>query len=313
MNDRTRQPTENGALAQARARLKAGSPADITRGMSLLETALAEGDSKAHIQMAVLRAMGVGAPQDWRLALDHLLTAAGAGSASAQRQLQILAGQDRDDWASLRQVVRLEDWALPADKQVLSASPRIVAIDRFLSPAACDWIIARAAHNLAPAMVYGADAQAERAAGARSNSAFEFGFLDLDLVILMARTRIAATIGVPVGALEPPQVLRYEVGERFARHYDYLDPNIAGHADDIARRGQRMVTFLVYLNGAFEGGETDFPHLGVRRRGEAGDALYFANLDPSGAPDRRTLHEGRAPTRGRKWLLSQWIRNQVHV
>ncbi len=72
-----------------------------------------------------------------------------------------------------------------------------------------------------------------------------------------------------------------------------------------------MITFLVYLNAAFEDGETHFPLLGIRRRGEVGEALYFGNLDTSGAPDPRTLHEDRAPTRGRKWLLSRWVRDQA--
>ena len=44
-------------------------------------------------------------------------------------------------------------------------------------------------------------------------------------------------------------------------------------------------------------------------RGGRGDALVFFNLDEAGQPDPRTLHAGLAPTRGEKWLLSQWIRD----
>jgi hypothetical protein len=32
------------------------------------------------------------------------------------------------------------------------------------------------------------------------------------------------------------------------------------------------------------------------------------NTDETGRPDRRTMHVGLPPTRGEKWLLSQWIR-----
>jgi hypothetical protein len=35
------------------------------------------------------------------------------------------------------------------------------------------------------------------------------------------------------------------------------------------------VTFLVYLNAAYEGGETVFPLIGLRHRGDSGDALYL--------------------------------------
>jgi hypothetical protein len=48
--------------------------------------------------------------------------------------------------------------------------------------------------------------------------------------------------------------------------------------------------------------------LNWRYRGAKGDAILFRNVDSTGAPDRATLHEGLAPTRGEKWLLSQWIR-----
>ena len=67
---------------------------------------------------------------------------------------------------------------------------------------------------------------------------------------------------------------------------------------------------MVYLSEDFEGGETDFPELGFRYRGEKGDALLFWNVTPDGLPDAKTLHAGLAPTRGEKWLLSQWMRRR---
>jgi hypothetical protein len=97
----------------------------------------------------------------------------------------------------------------------------------------------------------------------------------------MVKARIAATIGVPTGFLEPPQVLHYEVGEQFAPHSDYLDPDRARTGCRLRRRGQRIVTFLIYLNSDFEGGETDFPLLALGHKGGTGDALYFGNVDPS--------------------------------
>jgi hypothetical protein len=81
-------------------------------------------------------------------------------------------------------------------------------------------------------------------------------------------------------------------------------------ARQIAEAGQRVVTFIIYLNDDYQGGETHFPRLGLSHRGRAGDALYFANTGPDGAPDPRTLHAGLPPTAGEKWLFSQWIRNR---
>ena len=67
---------------------------------------------------------------------------------------------------------------------------------------------------------------------------------------------------------------------------------------------------LIYLNDDCEGGDTEFPQLGIRHRGAAGDALIFFSADASGRPDPRTVHAGRPPTAGEKWVLSQFVRNR---
>ena len=68
-----------------------------------------------------------------------------------------------------------------------------------------------------------------------------------------------------------------------------------------------MVTFLLYLNDDYEGGETCFPRISWQHKGRKGDAMFFWNVDAQGQPDPKTLHEGSAPTKGEKWVLSQWI------
>ena len=108
-----------------------------------------------------------------------------------------------------------------------------------------------------------------------------------------------------------PQVMHYSVGQEFRPHHDFLDPQQPGPAADIARRGQRIGTFLLYLNGDFEGGETEFPRAGISNRGDTGDALFFTNVTRDGRPDPLTLHAGLPPTRGEKWILSQWIRDRT--
>jgi prolyl 4-hydroxylase len=299
-------------LDDVRALLQPVQPDTLERIHATVQAAICDGDPQAHLLMSVLCGAGVGAPQDWTAALDHLRAAALAGSDTARAQLRLLGdAAPADDWPALRASIRVDNWLAPSVKQVLSTAPRVVTIDGFLSPAVCDWAISRARGRTDRAKVFDVKAGAAADDAGRSNTAFEFSFLELDLVVLLIRARIAATIGFPVTAFEPTQVLRYETGQRFARHHDYLDPKLAGHAAEIARRGQRAVTFLIYLNDAFEAGDTHFPMIGVRRRCPTGGALYFGNVDTAGVPDPRTLHEGTAPTRGEKWLLSQWIRIQA--
>jgi prolyl 4-hydroxylase len=108
--------------------------------------------------------------------------------------------------------------------------------------------------------------------------------------------------------MENPQIMRYQPGQRFLPHYDFLDPRHPRVAEAIAQGGQREATFLVYLNDDFDGAETSFLQLDWRFRGGKGDAILFWNTDQSGAPEKSSLHAGLEPTRGEMWLLSQWIR-----
>lgn len=265
----------------------------------------AGGDAEAVAFSAVLAGLGVGEAQSWATAGERLRRAAVMGSTLAQGQLAVLsdAGGELD----------LARWTAAGERERLLRAPRINAARGFLDAQACRWLVGRAEGRIQPAMVFDPEAGGGRRESSRSNSAFEFPFFDLDLVIVAVRAKIAATVGVPPGALEPPQVLHYAPGETFERHYDFLDPQVPGYAADVARRGQRIATFLVYLNADYEGGETDFPMVGLSFKGEAGDALMFANLDAEGRPDRLTLHAGLPPTAGEKWLFSQWIRDRAAV
>ena len=51
-----------------------------------------------------------------------------------------------------------------------------------------------------------------------------------------------------------------------SNHYDFVDPkSTQDYAGEIARNGQRLITFILYLNDDYEGGETAFPKLGLDR------------------------------------------------
>jgi hypothetical protein len=108
--------------------------------------------------------------------------------------------------------------------------------------------------------------------------------------------------------MEVRKVLHYRPGETFAEHYDYLNPDEPAYARELAVRGQRTDTFLIYLNDDFAGGETHVPDLGISHTGATGDALWFSNVDADGDPDDATRHAGLPPVTGEKWLFSEWIR-----
>src|SRR5262249_21141239 len=87
-----------------------------------------------------------------------------------------------------------------------------------------------------------------------------------------------------VGLNERFRFYRYDPSERFS-----------GHVDAPFRRSNgehSLLTFMVYLNDDFDGGETAFRDVVVEPK--AGMALLFRH---------DIYHEGRAVTRGRKYVL----------
>jgi prolyl 4-hydroxylase len=269
-------------------------------GVNMIRAAAEKGDAQAAYVCGMLAAQDQNLAGRWQIARECVEIAAQRGWVPAREQLAFL-GND------FREFGRVE--ASPVSS--VSAAARIGVIEGFARPAICDWLIDRARPRLVRAMVYDRETGRGRTEGARSNSSIAFDIAQSDLVLMLLRARIAAVAQLPLTSLETPTVLHYAPGQQFEPHFDFLDPNVPGYAHDLASNGQRIATFLLYLNDNFEGGETDFPAIGFRYRGKKGDALLFWNVTPDGEPDGQTMHAGLATTRGEKWLLSQWLRQPV--
>ena len=165
--------------------------------------------------------------------------------------------------------------------------------------------------RLKPAEVYDVQRGQLKIDPMRTNTRAPFLLLDGDLILQLARTALAQAAGTSVDRLEPLEILHYSPGERYRPHVDAFNTEIPKLAEHVRRHGQRVHTGLIYLNDGYEGGETDFPRIEVRYAGRTGDGLVFWNVDDRGALDLRTVHEGRPPTSGEKWLLSQWMRDKA--
>ncbi|MBX3431679.1 MAG: 2OG-Fe(II) oxygenase [Hyphomonadaceae bacterium] len=288
------------------------APAD---GAAALEHAARAGSAEASERAAVVAAAGFGRPQSWTEAVSYLTLAATRGHSGARAQLALLAGVQREavgegDWGSLAQKFDLRAWIDSRPAKLIINTPRIGMATGFLAPDLCAWMIEKARPLQKPALVYHHSKGAGVADPSRSNTVAIFTILDLDVPMVLLRNRVARTLNVPVLFLERFSVFRYLAGQRFTSHVDYLDPSLTQFADDLRQNGQRVATFLVYLNEEFEAGETHFLRIGQRLKGRTGDGLFFYNLDANGHLDRMTIHEGVAPTSGEKWLLSQFIRDK---
>lgn len=290
------------------------NPLDPQEQNSVPESALI-----AHV-LAMRAAEGAGVPQNWDDALDHLQRAAEHGLVLAQAEMAALAGdwtlaahfsfgKPADaDWRALRSRISIADWLRSPPKRIVSASPRIAVIEGFASQETCQWLIGRARNGLTRATVFDHDTGEARTEPVRTNSQCYFKRDDGDLILALLRARMSRAIELPVDRMEVPMVLHYAPGEEFLPHVDFLDAEHPGHALELEKRGQRVLTFLLVLNEGYEGGETEFTELRSRWKGRAGSALFFWNVEPDGKPDPRTAHAGLPPANGEKWLLSQWVR-----
>lgn len=293
------------------SRLLNGSTDEVARGIWLIESAAAGKEPAALERRALLEAVGCGRPQSWEGSLDSLQLAAENGSESAQKQLLILAraGDDRQNWREVRSAISIEELVRPGQKRPISERPRLRVIDEFASVAECLWLAQCARDRLLPATVV-TPSGAQTINAGRTNRAVAFQLADMDVVMEVIRARISAATRLPLPLLETSQVLHYAPGQEFSLHHDYFDPQNAGHAAQL-KDGQRIATFLIYLNDAYSGGETAFPRARISFRGNVGDALFITNVERSGQPDPMTLHAGNPPESGEKWIFSQWIRDRA--
>lgn len=113
------------------------------------------------------------------------------------------------------------------------------------------------------------------------------------------------------------QVANYINGGHYAPHHDYVmkekDP---GHM--ITRRdglfiGDRIATWMFYLNEVKAGGRTVFPRVGAGVKPVEGSAVFWYNLHESGDPDKLTLHGACPVLYGTKWVSNKWIREGAQV
>jgi hypothetical protein len=273
------------------------APYDPTGGAAQVLAAARQGQPEALALMSLLATLS----GDWHSAMRLMREAAARGLGRAHEQLSLLEDPARFEAAA---------WEASPRTKWLAEAPRIGVIEGLLPRALCDWIVARARPKLEAARVKD-PVQGAQQAGYRSNSGAGFSLLESDLVLQRVNARIAIASGLPLGNQEPTNVLHYLPGEEYRPHHDFITRSARNEAE-LAACGQRAVTALVYLNEGYEGGETDFPELGLQFKGRAGDALLFWNLTAEGEPDPRTLHAGLAPASGEKWLYSKWIRQRPY-
>jgi prolyl 4-hydroxylase len=296
-------------------------PREAEAGMQRLTLAARAGNDIACALLASSYAAGLAVPQSWNDSLDWLVEAARLGNVRAHSQLKLLlpstdassvesAVRGESPWSDVRKHIDLQPFLQAPSADVPLAGGPISIFRKLIPRSFCTYLMQLAAPALQRAEVHDDD-EGLRVHEMRTNSIARFSVTDMDVVLRLIEQQIAAISGLPLQFQEDLNVLRYLPGEEYRPHFDFFDPRVARFREQLATRGQRVATVLVYLSDGFEGGDTAFEQLSFRFRGEPGDAIVFRNVDAAGEPDRRTLHAGLAPSSGEKWVISKWIRDRA--
>lgn len=191
-----------------------------------------------------------------------------------------------------------------------SDDPLVETIDEVYAAEECEYMIALGEPFLLRSMTLH-DERAELVASeVRRSSDHSFYTFQEDFALCWLQERMLAHLGLALADAEPLVLLRYLPSEEYKPHRDYLPPSAPGNTRRPDEPGQRVHTVFSYLADVEDGGETEFPLLGVRIPPKRGRVVHFVNLLGNGEPDARTLHAGLPVRAGTKWLATLWTRER---
>ncbi|KAL3876428.1 hypothetical protein ACJMK2_034277 [Sinanodonta woodiana] len=115
------------------------------------------------------------------------------------------------------------------------------------------------------------------------------------------------------------QVVNYGIGGMYDPHTDLFGVSLP----DLDRKGvnppylqgsgDRVATFLFYLEDVKAGGATAFVNINVTVPVVKGAAAFWYNIRRNGDADENTKHAGCPVLLGSKWISNKWIRQHAQV
>ena len=127
-----------------------------------------------------------------------------------------------------------------------------------------------------------------------------------NLLVKGLHQKIADHLGLPLSKGEALQGQVYETGQYFKPHTDYFEGE--HYQQHCLASGNRTHTLMIYLNDVPEGGQTDFANISQTVNPKMGKAIIWRNMDNEGNTLPDSLHEGTPPTKGKKYVITSWWR-----
>jgi len=116
-------------------------------------------------------------------------------------------------------------------------------------------------------------------------------------------SKIVDVTGIPYENFESFQILKYSVGQFYRTHHDM------SQSQTLRVAGPRILTFFLYFSDVEEGGETNFPRLGISVKPKLGRAILWPSvMDHNNLKqDSRTYHQALPVEKGTKFAANSWI------
>lgn len=188
--------------------------------------------------------------------------------------------------------------------------PWVVTLEKFLTTNECEQLIqlgAQQGYKMSKDVgqkQYDGSFKLQASDGRTSANAWCTGECYNDIVSQQVARKIETITGIPEQNYEYLQLLRYEEGQFYQVHHDF----IPHHATE-RYFGARVLTVFLYLNDVEQGGGTNFPGLNLTFEPKQGRALIWPsvwNTFPN-AKDGRTRHEALPVEKGVKYAANAWL------
>lgn len=116
--------------------------------------------------------------------------------------------------------------------------------------------------------------------------------------------------GLPAENQENIHIVKYDVGGEYKPHHDYFHPNEEYYQGSMGNSGNRVFSFLFYLNHNYTGGETDFPTKKILVTPRQGRMLGWRNMNDDGTLDPESYHAGLPVKTQTKYIAIVWVRER---
>lgn len=195
---------------------------------------------------------------------------------------------------------RLE--ANPRVQKVPVPEIQLYVFQDFLGQRDCQILIDKIDAHAVPSSLYKGTEQP----GFRTSSSCHLNRWDPDVARI--ETKMTQVLGIDNNFAETMQGQRYHLGQEFKAHHDFFHTSQDYWLQEGPAGGQRTWTAMIFLNNVDDGGATEFPHIKIGVRPQAGTMLMWNNMNPDGTMNYKTLHTGTPVKAGVKHIITKWYR-----